>query len=710
MCRLALCLLLCCTWPLLSRGQGGLQPQNLGQQNYGGNYANGNPFAGGNAIDTTGTDSANLPDIEPETRWVLPQRLFAHRPDFRPLASPRLAQVHYWDQLDHVPGFVQTLGQTGKPYQVLTQGVEERFLSRELWRDAFLGRYDRYVRGPLTGVRFYDTRTPYVRVDYAQTQARTVITSATASQNITPRLNATLYIKRQLSEGIYRNFVTDHTQFWASSNYRSANDRYWLFASLTVNALNDQVNGGVPRNAETDFVAQGDLARDVLSAYNRSFFGSLSSPLLSDAPLERNVIEGAVDQYYHLIRPDSGGDHRLSLRGLLRAGRNRRRLRVPNVPSAILGQQLVSPFPTRQPDSSFLIEGYRVLQGTAQAEASYTWAPGRAFWLHAQGGLRYQVIDAAKEDSAIVAQNLTDQYAEGELRLPWLSVRGHLRQRLSARFRPERSLGAKATLYPLARLSAVADTASSLLRLHGSLSLQSLNPSLFQGFFWGDSGNAFVPQPNLLNQTLFRTQVGGELIGGRQGDTLLPMYLRLHGFLHRIDRQIYYDSAMRVRQAPAGVPMQWLGAALQGRLRLWRHFFLETDTRFQLGTVATANDSRAWLAQSVPLLHGRTSFYADYRQVNWAEQARFGLEVQYRSGYVAQAVDTWSGEFYPTNYLNLPYAQVDAYMALRLRGVYVFLKYQHVNEQLLVAGYYTTPFYPMWGRSLVLGLNWAFFN
>jgi hypothetical protein len=639
--------------------------------------------------------------------------MFGHRP-FRPLTEPILAQIHYWDQLDHVPGFVQRLGQTGKPYQVLIDGLDERYTARDLWRDPFFGRYDRYIRGSLHGAEFLDTRTPYVRVDYAQTGGRTVITSATISQNITPRLNVSLFIKRQLSEGIYRNFVTDHTQFGVTSNVHSPNRRYWLFASVAANVLNDELNGGVPRNAESGFVQQDGVSRDVPIAYNQSFFGSLSSPVLSGAQLRRGLLSGSVDQYYHLIgHGDSSEVHRLSLRALLTGERNRRSLFDEDISLALLDQQLVSPYPTLMADSNALYEGFQVLQGTAQAEASYTWTPRPGFSLHAEGGLRYQVINAAKEDSGIVTQNLTEQYATGELRLPWLAVRGHLRQRLSARLGPERAVGAGATLYPLARLSQAADTAASPLRLHGDISLQNLNPSLFQAYFWGDSGNVFVPRPDLANQNLAHFEVGAEWIGRRTvkaGDTLLPMYVSLSGWAHRIDRQIYYDSAMRVQQAPAGAAMNWLGATVTGRLRCWRHFFLETETRFQLGTVNSSDDSRAWLARSLPRIHGRTSLYADYRQVTWAEQARFGIDVTYRTDYLAQGLDSWSGEFYPTSYLNLPYAQVDVYAALRLRGVYVFFKYHHVNEQLLVAGYYSTPFYPMWGRALSLGVNWVFFN
>jgi hypothetical protein len=711
-------------FPLLLWGQGGMggmggfnrnNSGGFGGQNSGGQFG-GNPFAQPDSVDV---DSTQLPEIEPETRWVRPADLFAHR-EFRPLASPQLARIHYWDQLDRVSGFVQSLGQTGKPYQVLFQGIEERHYDRDLWYDPFLGRYDRYAAGPRTGVDFYDTRTPYVRVDYAQTQARTVITDATITQNINPRLNIALYIKRQLSEGIYRNFVTDHTQIWGSSNYHSQDRRYWLFVGVAFNAQNDQLNGGVPRNPETGFVRQDGVYLDQLAAYNQSFFGGLSSPVLRDAPLRRGLLGGSVDQYYHLIgHGDSTDAHRLTLRGLLQVERNQRSFSDLNLDSSLRTDFLIPIYPSLDLASADslgnidLFEGYVVGHGTAQAEVSYTWTPRPGMRLHAEGGLRYQLIEASKEDSGIVSQSLTDQFAQAELRFPWLAINGQLRQRISSRLAPERAIEAGVKLYPLARLGQADDTASSPLRINGQVSLKNLNPSLFQTYFWGDSGNAFRPRPDLVNQTLFHAQAGLELIGQRtikRGDTLLPMYLQVGGFLQRIDRQIYYDSVFQVRQAPTGVPMQWLGASVQGRLRLWRHFFLETDTRLQIGQVSEGDPSRNWLSRSIPLVHGRTSFYADYRNVSWAEQARFGLDVMYRSDYLAQAVDPWSGEFFPTNYLNLPYAQIDVYAALRLRGVYIFFKFQHVNEGLLVGGYYTTPFYPMWGRSFALGLNWQFFN
>ena len=196
----------------------------------------------------------------------------------------------------------------------------------------------------------------------------------------------------------------------------------------------------------------------------------------------------------------------------------------------------------------------------------------------------------------------------------------------------------------------------------------------------------------------------------REKDTLLPMYLGVSAFFHRTDRQIYYDSTFQVRQAAAGEPMQWVGIALRGRLRMGGHFFLETDTRAQIGTVNSNDPSRQWLAQSIPLVHGSTKLYYDHRNVSWAEMARFGIQAHYRTPYLGQAVDPWSGEFFPTNYEVYPFAWAEAFAGLRLRGVYIYGRYSYLNEGLFFAGYYSTPFYPMLRRALSFGVNWRFFN
>lgn len=685
-------------------GQGG----GFGQNDY-----STNPFGqapSGFGPDSAGTDSfyQGEQQIKPETRWVEPRRLFAHQ-EFRPLATPDLAYSYHWDPLQRVDGFVQSLGQIGKPYQVWFEGAAERFYDRHLWWDGVMGRYDRQIGGPLTGVKYYDTRTPYVDVHYTQGPDKLLLTDVTASQNITPFWNMSLKIRRHLAEGAYRSFVTDQTNLWLSSNYRSQNRRYYLFANLTLNGLNNQIHGGVPR-APTGFSLQDGAFLDNLDAYNQSFFKGFSSPLMSEGSLNRNVRGGVVDQYYHLIgRPDSTSKHRLTLRGVVSGEQNFRRFTTQ---STNFSPHLLPVLPTLASDASRFDSDFTAWQGRAAAEGSYTWRPRDGFRVHAQGGISYQLINLSTDSALLTNQNITDQYVSGELRSPWLAVSGHFKQRVSTRFSAQREVGARALLYPLVRRG-TADTATSPLQVFAQVDLDDLNPSLFQTYVVGDSGNAYLPNPNLENQLRFYASGGiglREVNPVRRGDTLLPMHLRIKGFYQRFDRQIYYDSAFSVRQAPAGEPMQWVGLSVEGRLRLWRHFFIETYTSGQLGSVNSNTPSRQWMARSLPLVNGRTGLYYDHRDVSWAEQARIGLEVFYHTPYLGQTVDPWSGEFYPTNYQMLPYARVDAFAALRLMGVYVFLRYHHVNELLLVNGYYTTPFYPMLERALTFGVKWQFFN
>ncbi|MEM9983884.1 MAG: putative porin [Bacteroidota bacterium] len=704
--------------PHLSWGQ---FPVNTGQDRFsstGGFGAPGNSSSSqfgqaprGFGPDSTGADSFynQVPDIIPETRWVEPSALFNHQ-DFRPIAKPALEQVYTWDPMQQIPGFVQSLGQVGKPYQVWVEGAAERFYDLNLYQDQIFNRYDRNIVGPLSGVRYYDTRTPFVDVQYLQGPDKLLLTDVTASQNITPFWNMSLAVKRHLSEGAYRNFVTDQTAFWISSNYRSKSRRYYLFANLTLNALNNQIHGGSPR-AEGQFRFNGEFYRDSLPFYNLSFFKGFSSPNLSDANLNRNVRGAVVDQYYHLIgHPDSSGQHRLTLRGLIDLEQNFRSFDDQSI--SLSTPSFVPIYPTRDPDTNAFSADFTAWQGRAAAEGTYSWTPREGFRVHVDGGISYQLINWRSDTSLITNQNITDQYVSGELRIPWIAVGAHLRQRVSSRFSPQREIGAEAWLYPLVKKGS-ADTASSPLQVFANLDLDDLNPSLFQGYFAGDSGNIFQPNPNLDNQLRFYAGGGlglRETFPVRRGDTLLPMYLRVKAFYQRFDRQIYYDSALQVRQAPAGEPMQWIGATVSGRLRMWRHVFLENFTQIQLGTVNSQVPSRQWQAQSLPLVSGKLSLYFDHRQVSWAEEARIGVDVFYHTPYLGQTLDPWSGEYFPTNYQLYPYARVDAFAAVRLMGVYVFLRYQHVNELLPLAGYYTTPFYPMLERAFTLGIRWQFFN
>ena len=671
--------------------------------------------------DSVAGDSSRLKlDIKPDTRYLDREQMFLHR-DFRLRQQADFERLHYWDEVEALPGFLQHLGQVGKPYQILRYGLEERRLDLPLWRDPIMDRYDRYTLSPEHQVAYYDTRTPYVNVAYAQGPDQLQLTGVTLSQNITPWWNMTAYLKRRQAVGVYRNNTTDHYNLFLSGNYRSRNDRYYLFANVTWNQLSNELNGGSPRSSADQYPVVDGLIQEQFAPYTRSFFKGGSAPLLSGVLQRRNQRAAYADQYYHLIQGNDSAQaySKLSLRQFTLVETGGLRYEDGGLSPTALAANLIPIYPTLDDSSTSIAEGYTYSRLRLGGEASYTLVAGRLFRLNVNGGLSYGRTGLTK-DTLVVAQNTTSQYAQGELTLARLVVRARLRQQLADQLGAERGLRLEGELRPLPRRPqyrlAASDSLASTrdrdpLVLRAGYDLRDENPSLFQAFFPGDSGNVFQPNPDLENEQLNRLWAGVDLQGPvkiRRGDTLLPMYVRVEGFLTRVGRMIYYDEDLQPLQLDGA--QQWVGATLSARLRVLRHFFLETETTWQTATGASVDAASAQYLRRIPTLSGRSMLYYDHRNVSFAEYFRLGIEAWYHTPYAGQTVDPLSGEFFPASYQVLAYARADAFAALRLRGVYLFFRMTHVNEGIPFAGYYTTPAYPMLERAFTLGVNWSFFQ
>ncbi|MEO0471004.1 MAG: putative porin [Bacteroidota bacterium] len=721
-------------------------PTNPGQQgsDFGSNrFQNqlgqqGSPFPN----DSLGTDSAQL-KIKRDTRIIDRQRLFTHLPNVGQRVGFDIATLHYWDkELEFADGFVQSLGQVGKPHQVLYHGFDEGFYVRDSWWNPVFNRYNRYFLNPQTEIPFFDTRTPYVNVDFAQGSDQLNLLDVTLSQNIRPTWNVTAFFGRRQAEGAYREFVTDHYNLFLNSNFHTRNRRYHAFTNFFFSELSDQIHGGSPR-AQSDLIVEEDgVLIDDVNLYNRSFFKGISAPILSDAT-RKDYIKGIhLDQYYHLLgapQDTNASVQKLTLRNLIHYEYGYQRFKDPSITTSSLDNNIIPVYPTLLIDTAFsaqMDESFNTDQIKVAGEASYTLAFGKAFRLNVNGGINYQRL-LVTNDSNRFALNMTEQNVRSELRFPGVSLRANLQQQISDQFSAARTVSFDGRMWPGVYLNFKKNTlvdslesarkpreleevdqvakweGQSPLRLEASYLLRDLNPSIFQTNYISARTNAYLANPDLVNQTLTDIRLGASLrqrapIRGK--DTLLSNYVSLHAFTSRVNRFIYYNSELEPLQAASGENVSWVGLETRFRLRMLKHVYLESNLTFQQGSTNSDDEILGLYVRSVPQLYGKTSLYYDVRWRGFARGFRLGVDVHGHTSYIGQTLDPLSNEFFQTNYQMFPYARADVYLSLNLRGVGVFFKYMHVNENLIVTGYYTTPAYPMLERVLTLGVNWSFFD
>ncbi|MEZ4826005.1 MAG: putative porin [Bacteroidia bacterium] len=242
----------------------------------------------GLSLDSLGTDSAGaqLKPVKPDTKLIDREGMFTHKPLYKFNEGKPFERSYYWDKLDHTTGFVQSLGQVGKPYQIFHHGFNENLFDQPFWRNPVLGAYNRYALNPETQVKYFDTRTPYVNADYLQGAADLQLIGITVSQNITPFWNAAIFFNRVQGVGVYRNNVTDHSNMYFSSNYRTKNNKYQLYGNITYNKLANEMNGGTPRKGIDNYPIVDGIIYEVPTLYNIAFLKGFLHPT-SQVPVRK---------------------------------------------------------------------------------------------------------------------------------------------------------------------------------------------------------------------------------------------------------------------------------------------------------------------------------------------------------------------------------------------------------------------------------------
>lgn len=699
------------------------------------------------ALDSLGPNAGDRQRIKPDTRLIDRHLFWIGAPEYRVPSRMRFDQVAYWDELDTLQGFVQSLGQLGMPYQHWTYGLKERYFLPNQWENPFFRRYNRYIVDADQQAQYFDTKTPYVDVYLTFGPNRLQSTLVTLSQNINPQWNFSGSLRRRLSQSVYRNVETDHVNVHANTNYHSQDERYAAFGTFAYHQLNDIYNGGVPRNSnDGQLIDNGTTIEEngviLNGTFANNFFKSFSEPLLSGALSSSRLVQVHTDHYLRLWNSQDSVNrpNRITLRGQALAEFLVDRYSDDAISSS-LASQPVPVYPTLDPDSNYVIEGFNGQRYKVSGAINYSLAPEAQASkgnvpLRVQAGLDLEWRRMVK-DTLVAGQQLVSPFGRINLTTGPFELGGYLQTRVSNLFAPELDFSAQTRIRPFsqgmiykvdqkrtAKLDSTGQAADSLAKrlegpnfypveVVGNVLFRTINPSIFQAYFTGDSGNVYVPNPALVNQTVLHGKAGiqwNERTRVSPKDTLSPNFLRLSLFYSQVSRQIDYGDSMQVIQAAAGAANQWAGLELTTHLRFGRKYHFETRTVAQLHLSQYQGENLLTFTQTQPLVYGKWSLYFDSKTLTVAERMRLGLELHYFTDYQSYAFDEISGEYFPSRYVVTPYARLDAYASLKLMRVYIFARYVHATEGILTGGYYTTPFHPMLQRTFTFGVNWLFFD
>lgn len=647
--------------------------------------------------DSTQTDTVKR-TVKPDTRWVVPARFFEQ--DFRLLPLSHKLDFHHWDEVDTLAGFANTLGLVGKPYRHHRFGVADKFMDQQLWRNPLTDQPNVYLLNPETQTRYYDSKTPYVNLDFAQGPQRQgkniTLLGITAAYNVTPFWNMTAYYKRRQSESVYGNNNTDNRLIHLGSYLHDYHQRYQLFATVQYNEFFNQYSGGVFRafgsNDTTAFI-KGGLPTNLNNTLGRW--------------ITKQVF---VEQYYHLIRSKDSSrlNQSLSFRNLWQYEYTNLDFHAKNLSLTAQQANWIAVLPVLQSDDADeLTERAETFRFRVGAEGLYKVRLKDYFDVQVRGGVQYQQLNYVRADSAYrKGQSAFLQQVTGTVAAPKL---------LDFKYKLNFSTKPNNLFNPESYLENDFSIQLKGLKISANQLLSSRNPSLFQAYYKAGGYNSFQPNPNLKNQqlNLLRAKLQWEMQPKlSKQDTLLANYAYLQPFVSNVSQLIYYNDSMQLFQAQAGENITFIGAEAGGRVRMFGKMYAEGNFCVQRGSPSNSvNPYFQQMAQHLPSFYGKFQFYYQNKAV-YKGIFRTGMEVGINTAYLGQGQDPISNEYFAvTNpYTMQLYPRIDLYFATQLKRAYLFAKVINVADGLITPGNYTTPFYPVLPRMLSLGANWSFFD
>ncbi|WP_273212181.1 putative porin [Runella zeae] len=546
---------------------------------------------------------------------------------------------------------------------------------------------------PINEVKFYDTKSPYTNLFLTLGGLGQNIARFDHSQNLTPRLNLGINAQRFTTNKYFgtsgsSDSQVNLTQNWAfvfHGNYRSKNDKYVLLGQF--NHLNHSA------------YEQGGMSPDSLNFGNGVIEYNNPSAILKTAQSwERRNNWHVYHQYawipglqfYHVF------DYRRSINvysdanlanaqtyGFYRVYYPDSTTRFPTfskVPTLSYYDYLYNSTSTRQEVKFRLIENKFGIKGRYK---------GFNYRAHYRQRILSMVenhnmitppkLTALQTIVAVDSTNGTSTHRRFENFVGlWLAY--YLKdstQRATAEFE-----------YLLGRDFKLKGEIVSKWFSAGYYSVFS-SPTLLQQYYHSNHlgwKNDF----NLMNSN----NIYGQINFNTNTIKLLP---RLD--YHLINNYLYYDTAAVVRQFASPFSVLRVGGIAEWKPRKFQ-FIAQTYY-----TISSNND-----IIRIPRFFAnfRASFDFIYAKVLYLQ---VGAEIHYKSAYYADDYMPLTQQFFLQNRIKtegVVYSEL--FLNARIKRVRLFVKMANAAQGLLNPGYFSTPYYPVVGRSLGFGVNWPLFD
>ncbi|GGD46714.1 hypothetical protein GCM10011514_08390 [Emticicia aquatilis] len=507
---------------------------------------------------------------------------------------------------------------------------------------------------------YFNTKSPYTNVNYVQSGGGTGIMHFTHSQNIKPRLNATLDVRRLSSSKQYGAPQTREERMvdsWAvmlHSNYESENGKYIILGSYNHFNHAPLEQGGIqPLSDSSTFVAESSLGN------YRDFLSKLTGAASRDWRNELHV--------YHQYKLTNGFQvyHILDYQ--------KRRDLFTDVKFGA--------------DSSEKAGFYQVIPKSVKDTLSMD--------------LRYNLLENKFGIKGIYKGFAYRLY----IRQRFYTMRSDSGNYLPNRINTETLVGGWANyFFPDSVRRVYAEAELGAVNTLGNLRLQAeyLSPRIKAGV------SILRVPPNILDEKFtsiaydWKKTLAKTFTTNLYASTSLQkgnFVLSPSAYNSLITNFIYYDTKAQVRQDSSAINIFRVGLGVEYR---WKRLLIANQSYY------TANTAENRLP--TPKFANNTTIsyefiYAKVLRIN------AGVEIYYRSAYFANNFMPLTRQFFLQDQQKVWGTPVaDVFADLKINKVRLFFKFAHVNQGFPSNGYYVSSTYPGLRRTFFLGVNWPLFD
>jgi hypothetical protein len=511
-----------------------------------------------------------------------------------------------------------------------------------------------YLIPGFSGIRYYNTLSPYTDLSYHQGARQRAMLKATFSVNLNPGLNLTGHYQRLTAMRVLNvtqseERMIDHHSAWISAHYQHPKKHYRIWGSYAhLNHLQYETGGGKARSySETD-----------------SLF---LEPEIALVNLNNNARNRELRNGFYLSQLWKPFKNSLFLRTSTSRQRQINRYTDPLPNPAFYGKdrQYFQKDPIAIPDTLFSDRAWQVWENTIFAGV--------------QDSLQTTEVFIRRRDPRYFNNLQTFFSPKGE----WIAgfhfkglYKGNQAE-LRAEYLDDRQFDLQ-----------------GILQIKGwsvQGRLVSFQPSVIQ--------QTFISK-NLIYQTGFEPsralQFKGEKAFKLRKWTLRPSFEQI-----LVNKGIAFDTSFQPFQSDKIASMQYLGLEINGQIRkrlFSRNQFIRV---FQAG---------GRISQMPGYVYRSTHWYELVRNRK-AYGVQIGFNLDWRYDWPSEVFQPLTGQWGLQNQYRIPpYFLFDAFAHIRIDRVRLYFKVHNTLQGLGSPGYFSAPFYPGQRRLFEFGLNWTFFD